>query len=56
MAEKLARKETAKVEELILAQAYEMAALVELLEEKGTVSKVEVLERIKRLRMKARRP
>ena len=52
MAKRLEGGETAKVEEVVLAHAYEMAALVELLEEKGIVSRAEVLERIRQLKSK----
>ncbi len=53
MAERLEQRETVKVEELVLAQAYEIAALVELLEEKGIITRAEMLDRIGRLRRKA---
>jgi len=50
MAEKLDPKETVSVEEVVISQMFEIAALVELLERKGVLTRQEVLETIDRLR------
>lgn len=50
------KRVTVGVEELALSNAITLNALVELLEEKGVVSKQEVLGRIKRLQEQARKP
>ncbi len=47
---------TVRVEELALSNTMTLNALVELLEEKGVVSKQEVLDRIKRLQEQTRKP
>lgn len=52
MAEKLDPKEIVSLEEVMLAQAIEQEALVNMLEKKGLVNKEELLDEIKRLRKK----
>ena len=44
---------TVPLEEVVLAQAFEFEALLDVLERRGLASKTEVLEEIKRLREKA---
>jgi hypothetical protein len=41
------------LEEVVLAQAFELEALMNVLERKGVIRKAEVLEEIKRLRVRA---
>jgi hypothetical protein len=48
-AEKLGSNETASFEELLMSNAIEQEALVNLLERKGIPKKTELLEEIKRL-------
>ena len=50
MAEKLDLKDIVSLEEVMLAQAIEQEALVNLLVEKGLIDKEELLEEIERLR------
>lgn len=50
MAEKLNPKKTVSIEEVPLPQVIEQEALVNLLVEKGIISKEELLEEIKRLK------
>ncbi len=50
MAEKLNKEETATLEEVVVSQSYEIAALVSLLEKKGLLTREEVIEEIKKLR------
>ncbi len=50
MAEKLDPKEIVTLEELALSTMWENAALVELLERKGILTKQEVLDMIQELR------
>jgi len=52
MAQKLDPKDIVSVEEVLLAQAIEQEALVNILHKKGLVDKEELLEEIKRLRKK----
>ena len=47
MAEKLSRKETVTFEELLTSNVIEQEALVNLLEKKGVITKVELLQEIK---------
>jgi hypothetical protein len=44
------KRVTVGVEELALSNSLTLTALVELLEEKGVISKTEVLDRIKHIR------
>jgi len=49
----LSGKQAVPLEEVVLAQAFELEALLNVLERKGIVANAEVLEEIKRLREKA---
>ncbi len=46
------RKDAVPLEEVVLAQAFEFEALLNVLERRGLVPRAEVLEEIKRLRDK----
>jgi hypothetical protein len=50
MAEQLDKKESVSVEELLISQSYEIAAIVSLLEKKGLLTREEIIEEIKKLR------
>jgi len=50
VANKLSDKEMVSLEEVVLSQSYEVAALVSILEKKGLLTREEVIEEIKRLR------
>jgi hypothetical protein len=50
------KRVTVRVEELALSNTMTLNALVELLEEKGVVTKQEVLDRIKWLQEQTRKP
>ena len=50
MAEKLDSKESVTFEEVLMSNVIEQEALVNLLEKKGTITKAELAEEIKRLR------
>ncbi len=50
MAKATGRKETVPLEEVVLAQAFELEALMNVLERRGLITKAAVLEEIKRLR------
>ncbi len=52
MAEKLDPKDLVSLEELALSNMWETAALVELLERKGILTKQEVLDMIQELRQR----
>jgi hypothetical protein len=52
MAKVLGGRQTVPLEEVVLAQAFQLEALLNLLEHKGVVRKAEVLEEMKRLREK----
>ena len=56
MAKPLDPKELVTLQELAISNAYEIAALVAVLERKGLVTPTEVLEEIKRLKQKAGKP
>ena len=53
MANKLPKEQTVTVEEAIISQSYEIAALVSVLERKGLLTRDEVTAVIKRLRKHA---
>ncbi len=53
MAKAMSGKQSVPLEEVVLAQAFELEALMNVLERKGIVAKAAVLEEIKRLREKA---
>jgi len=48
----LGGRQTVPLEEVVLAQAFQLEALLNVLERRGVVKKVEVLEEIKRLQAK----
>lgn len=50
MAKRLGNEETVTMEELVVSHAYEMMALVTLLDKKGIISKAEMLEEIRSLK------
>lgn len=50
MAKRIGRQGLASVEEVVLAQALELEAMMNVLERKGVLSKAEVLDEMKRLR------
>jgi hypothetical protein len=50
MAEKLAENETVSLEEVVVSHAYEMMALITILEKKGILYRNEILEEIKNMR------
>jgi len=52
MAEKLDPKEIVTLEELAISSMWEMAALVEVLEKKGLLTKQDILDAIRELRRK----
>jgi len=52
MAGKIDPKETVSIEELLMSIVMEQEALVNLLQEKGIIKKVELLEGIKKLKPK----
>lgn len=49
MATDLQKEQTVSVHELLLSQAYEINALVNVLEKKGILTKKEILDEIRRL-------
>ncbi len=53
MAKATGRKDAVPLEEVVLAQAFELEALMNFLERRGLIPKAEVLEEIKRLRARA---
>jgi len=53
MAKGIGRQGLTTVEEVVLGQALELEALMNVLEKKGVLSKTEVLEEMKRLRQSA---
>jgi hypothetical protein len=53
MAKGIGRQDMTTVEEVVLGQALELEALMNVLEKKGVLSKAEVLEEMKRLRQSA---
>ncbi len=53
MAERTDRQDMTTVEEVVLGQALELEALMNVLERKGVLSKAEILEEMKRLRVSA---
>ncbi len=50
MAKPMSGKEAVPLEEVVLAQAFEFEALLNVLERRGLITKAAVLEEIKRLR------
>ncbi len=55
MVKESSRQGTATLEELVMAQALEIEALMNILERKGFISKSAVLEEMKRLRELAKK-
>jgi hypothetical protein len=53
MAKVLAGRQAVPLEEVVLAQAFQLEALLNVLERKGVIKKAEVLEEIKQLREKS---
>jgi hypothetical protein len=53
MAKLLPGKQAVPLEEVVLAQAFQLEALLNVLERRGVVYKAEVLEELKRLRQKS---
>lgn len=53
MATQLPKDQTVTLEELVVSQSYEMAALIAVLEKKGILSRAEIIEEIKCLRDKS---
>jgi hypothetical protein len=51
MAKRSDRQSVTTVEEVVLGQALELEALINVLERKGVLSKAEILEEMKRLRL-----
>ena len=51
MAERMDKREVVSFEELLISNMYEQEALVLLLEEKGILTRGEVLEKIKQLKV-----
>ncbi len=52
MAKDAGGKQTVPLEDVVLAQAFQLEALLNVLERRGVVWKAEVLEEMKRLRAK----
>jgi hypothetical protein len=52
MAKAMSGKQAVPLEEVVLAQAFELEALMNVLERRGVVRKADVLEELKRLRAK----
>ncbi len=50
MAKAMSGKSAVPLEEVVMAQAFEMEALMNVLERRGLITKASVLEEIKRLR------
>jgi len=50
MAKAMSGKQAVPLEEVVLAQAFELEALMNVLERKGVITKAEVLGEIKRIR------
>lgn len=50
MATQLPTEETVTIEELVVSQSYEIAALVNVLEMKGIFTKAEILDEIRSLK------
>ncbi len=52
MAKPMSSKEAVPLEQVVLAQAFELEALMNVLERRGLITKSAVLEELKRLRAK----
>jgi len=55
MTKRTSRQDTATLEDLLMAQALEIEALMNILERKGFISKTAVLEEMKRLQALAQK-
>ncbi len=55
MAEKLDPKELVTLQDLAVSSAYEVAALVAVLQRKGILTEQEVIDEVKRMKPKPRR-
>ena len=51
MAEKLDKEEVVSLEEVVVSHAFEMMALITILEKKGILSRTEILEEIKNMKV-----
>jgi len=56
MAKAMSGKQAVPLGEVVLAQAFEFEALLNILDRRGLVPKAAILEEIKRLRAKAAKP
>lgn len=56
MANILGNKETVTVEELLVSNSYELAAIFNILERKGLINKSEFMEEVKRLHKEVKPP
>jgi hypothetical protein len=52
MAEKLDQKQTVSFKELLMSEVIQLEALINLLDEKGIISKQELLDEMKRVQAK----
>lgn len=50
MASQLPKEDTVTIEEAVISQSYEIAAIVNVLEKKGILTKTEILDEIRRLK------
>lgn len=50
MAELLGKEEMVSLEDLVVSHAYEMVALITILEKKGILNRAEIIEEIKALK------
>lgn len=50
MAEKLSDEEIVSIEEVVVSHAYEMMALITILEKKGILSRTEIIQEIQNMR------
>jgi hypothetical protein len=56
MANMLGNQETVTVEELVVSNSYELAAIFNILERKGLINKTEFMEEVKRLHKEVKPP
>ena len=56
MAEKLDPKQTVSFKELLMSEVIQMEAMINLLDEKGIISKQELLKEMKRVQAKMVKP
>ncbi len=55
MAEQLNVEEVVTIQEMVLAQMFEQEALINLLDKRGLIKKIEFLEEVQRLKARAAR-